>query len=81
MHTQSDLTHATNTLAIIAQFFGNLSSEGLSAQDVTLLEFIAQHASGIAQDTRTTELSQLAVIEELENQERYGFDAHAACGN
>lgn len=81
MHTQSDLTHATNTLAIIAQFFGNLSSEELSTQDVTLLEFIAQQASGIAQDARATKQSQLAMIEEFENQERYGFDVHAACGH
>jgi hypothetical protein len=78
MHTQS---HSTNTLSTINTFVSILSTQGLVAQDIALLEQIAHHCSAIAQDLRVQEQAQVALIETLEEQERYGFDAHAACGH
>jgi hypothetical protein len=78
MHTQS---HSTNTLSTINTFVSILSTQGLVAQDIALLEQIAHHCSAIAQDLRVQEQAQIALIETLEEQERYGFDAHAACGH
>jgi hypothetical protein len=78
MHTQS---HSTNTLSTINTFVSILSTQGLVAQDIALLEQIAHNCSAIAQDLRVQEQAQIALIETLEEQERYGFDAHAACGH
>jgi N12 class adenine-specific DNA methylase len=80
MHTQSH-SHASNTLSIMLNYVRFMSTEGLVAQDVTLLEQIAHHCSAIAQEVRVQEQAQVALIETFEEQERYGFDAHAACGH
>ncbi len=68
------------SLVSVRAFLRNIESSSLTSSDINLLEEIAQFASSTAQDARIAERTQEALIEVLEQFERYGFDAHAACG-